>query len=263
MIYNYHTHTIRCGHARDDAEDYIKQAISCGIKHMGFSDHMPFMFPDGYESSHRVPVAEAEDYFRELCLLRDKYKDEIEIKIGFEMEYYPKYFDSMLKNSISYGAEYLILGQHFIGNEHPGGFYVNYATDDERHLEEYADEVAEAVSKGVFTYIAHPDIIKFTGNSYAYEGAVRKICAASKERDVPLEINFLGIRCGRNYPNMAFWKIAGEEKAPVTFGLDSHSAAHAYDGESLKIAKNMVQEFDLNYIGEPRLRDIKLEAVYP
>ena len=49
MDYNYHTHTYRCGHAIGEDEEYIKVSIQNGIKHLGFSDHIPFAFPDGYE----------------------------------------------------------------------------------------------------------------------------------------------------------------------------------------------------------------------
>ena len=46
MDYNYHTHTARCGHAVGEDEEYVKRAIECGIKYMGFSDHAPIRFPD-------------------------------------------------------------------------------------------------------------------------------------------------------------------------------------------------------------------------
>ena len=82
---------------------------------------------------------------------------------------------------------------------------------------------------------------------------MRKICVASRECNVPLEINFLGIRDGRNYPDPVFWQMVGEEKSPVTFGFDAHEVEAAYDGESIKKAKEMVEKFNLNYIGRPTL----------
>ena len=72
MNYNYHNHTKRCGHAWGEVEEYIQRAIEGKIKYMGFSDHSPFKFPDGYESDFRVPVAEATDYVNEIKELREK-----------------------------------------------------------------------------------------------------------------------------------------------------------------------------------------------
>lgn len=253
MIYNYHTHTWRCGHASGTEEEYIKRAIEYGIKYMGFSDHAPFIFPDGYESGYRVPFAQINCYIDELSQLREKYKDKIDLKIGFEMEYYPLHFDKMLKNVTEAGGEYLILGQHFIGNEHPGGRYTYSETDNIDTLKEYVSVVVEAMKSGVFTYVAHPDIIRFTGDVSVYREEIRKICSASRTYNVPLEINFLGIRDRRKYPNEEFWKIAGEEKSPVTFGFDAHDVQSAFDGESLVIAKEMVDKHKLNYIGKPKL----------
>ncbi len=253
MIYNYHTHTKRCGHASGEAEEYIKRAIECGIKHMGFSDHAPFIFPDGYESYFRVPIAEAKDYFTEISELREKYKEEIDIKIGFEMEYYPTHFKAMLKNAKDLGAEYLILGEHFIYEEHPNGIYITGPKESAEDLEDYVASVIAGIKSGVFTYVAHPDVINFIGDSAIYEREMRKICVASREYSVPLEINFLGMRDKRAYPREDFWRIAGEERAPVTFGFDSHDPKSAYDGESLNIAKTWVEKYNLNYIGEPKL----------
>ena len=82
---------------------------------------------------------------------------------------------------------------------------------------------------------------------------MRRLCITSRELKVPLEINFLGIRGGRNYPNDALWQVAGEEKSPVVFGFDAHDIYSAFDGESLSKAKEIVQKYNLNYIGRPEL----------
>ena len=79
MIYNYHTHTARCRHAFDTDEDYVLRAIEGGIRYMGFSDHAPFIFPDGFESHYRILMSEIQDYFNEINRLREKYKDKIEL----------------------------------------------------------------------------------------------------------------------------------------------------------------------------------------
>ena len=255
MNYNYHTHTYRCGHATGKPEEYIKRALECGIEYMGFSDHIPFRFPDGFESPGiRVPTSEGKAYCSQLKRLRRKYRDKIEISIGFESEYYPEYFDEMLRNAKGYGAEYLILGIHFIAPEITGDRHTFHETKNERRLKKYADTAIAAMETGAFTYVAHPDILNFRGSPNSYREEMRRICVASRELNIPLEINFLGIRGERYYPRGEFWQIAGEEKAPVTFGFDAHSVHSAYDGESLLVAEEMVKEYDLNYIGKPELR---------
>lgn len=253
MTYNLHTHTYRCSHASGTVEEYIKRAISCGIKYMGFSDHMPFICSNGQESSYRVPVSQAKEYFSEISSLREKYKDKIDIKIGFETEYYPLNFKDMLENAVDFGAEYLILGQHYTKEELPDGVHTIVPTDSTEKLRDYVATVVEAIRSGSFTYVAHPDIINFTGAEDVYQEEIRKICIASRECDVPLEINFLGIRDKRNYPNEAFWEIAEKEKSPVTFGFDAHDVESAFDEASLGRAREIVEKYKLNYIGKPKL----------
>lgn len=256
MDYNYHAHTFRCRHATGTEEEYIQRAIANGVKYMGFSDHSPFRFPDGFESGHRVLTCEIASYFETLKALREKYKDQIDLKIGFEMEYYPAHFSDMFNLVRDSGAEYLILGQHFIGNEHPDGTYSYRTTDNEALFIEYTDCSVAGIESGVFTYLAHPDLMGFSGDPAVYDREVRRLCRASIENHIPLEINFYGIRDGRQYPRREFWKIAGEEKAPVTFGFDAHDTLSAYDGESLKTAEKIVKDFNLNYIGRPKIIEL-------
>ena len=256
MDYNYHTHTVRCSHATGTAESYIERAIECGIKDMGFSDHAPFRYPDGQEDGYRVPVAQARDYVEEISALREKYRGRINIRIGFEMEYYPAYFQDMLAQAVSAGAEYLLLGQHFY-NDSRAGKPSTQATTSEEDLDAYVSCVLSAMESGVFTYVAHPDILRFTGEPTLYREKMRKICALSREKGVPLEINFLGIRDSRHYPNDVFWEIAGEEKSPVTFGFDAHDTQNAYDGESLVKANALVRKYGLHYIGKPKIITIR------
>ena len=253
MIYNYHTHTTRCRHAYDSDEEYIQSAIECGIKYLGFSDHAPFIFPDGFESTHRVEVSRIDDYFSSLRSLREKYRDKIDIKIGFEMEYYPAYFPMMYDLALNSGAEYLILGQHYLYNEHPNGVASSYKTESTDILREYVDCVIGGIKTGAFTYVCHPDMIKFVGDEEIYSKEMKKICEAAKEYETPLEINFLGIREGRIYPREFFWQIAGEVGAPVTFGMDAHSKEAAQDTESLKVASELVKRYSLKYIGMPQI----------
>lgn len=256
MDYNYHTHTTRCRHASGSDEEYINHAIEAGIKHLGFSDHAPYIFPDGYENRYRVQMCDGEKYIRELSKLREKYKDKIEISIGFEMEYYPLYFDEMLNIARNLGAEYLILGQHFILSEHPDGVGAGGPTDNEEHLKIYVDEVIRAIKTGVFTYVAHPDVMCFTGDDEVYEREIARLCLASREYDVPLEINLAGVRYNKFYPADKFWRIVGKIGAPVTIGYDAHIHTDLLNKEQLTVARQIIERHNLNYIGMPKLRKI-------
>lgn len=257
MTVNLHTHTYRCHHAVGLEREYIERAIAGGITHMGFSDHIPHVFPDGHESHYRVPMAEAEEYMETLRSLREEYRDRIRIDIGFEMEYYPTFFEEMLRRAIDLGAEYLLLGEHFVEEEYPEGAYSGEKTKSEALLKQYVDAVIEAMGTGVFTYLAHPDLIFFAGEDAAYEREMRRLCREANRLGVPVELNFLGIRAERNYPDKRFWRIAGEEGCEVVFGFDAHDPMSAYDEESLKKAGQMVEAYGLRVNPTPRVIDPK------
>ncbi len=256
MDYNLHTHTYRCSHATGTEREYIEAAISAGIKIMGFSDHIPFKFPDGEEYFYRVPMAQAREYIDTINSLKEEYKGQIELHVGFEVEYYPEHFEEMVRAAHRWGAEYLILGQHSVG-KHPNIHWSTMKTSNEELLKEYVQCIVLGIKSRVFTYVAHPDIMNFTGDEKLYDEEMRKICKESKECGVPLEINFLGIRDMRNYPCEKFWKIAGEENSPVVFGLDAHNVSGAKDLNSLKTAEEICKRYNLNLLKMPKLVNLE------
>ena len=251
--YNYHTHTAFCGHATGEIAEYIQKAIESGITHMGFSDHAPYTFADDKATGQRMTCAQAREYVATICRLRELYKNKIDIKIGFEMEYYPDKFHDMLTFVKSLGAEYLILGQHYMKGIFTGGYHVINGKATDEDLINYVKDVITAMESGVFTYVAHPDMINYLGDESLYEREMRKLCIASKRTNTPLEINCQGIREGRIYPAERFWKIAGEVGCTVTIGLDAHSADAAGDRESEEKAQKLINKYNLNYIGKPNL----------
>lgn len=254
LKHNFHTHTIRCNHAVDEDEKYIEVAIKNRLKTLGFSDHIPLIREDGRESSYRVPYNTCQEYYDSLNGLREKYRNQIEIFIGFEMEYYPEYFDVMVETAKKFKGEYLILGQHFFTAEHKNGKHSLYeTTETKEELSIYVDVILNAMKTGVFTYVAHPDIVNFVGNDEDYISEMTRICLASKELNIPLELNLLGIREDRIYPNKLFWKIAGEIGSPVIIGCDAHSAKDVYEKTCITKAFKIVKEFNLNLLEKPNL----------
>ena len=256
MDYNFHTHTYRCGHANGTETEYVDAAIRAGVTHMGFSDHAPFRFPDGHESHFRVPMENAREYVETIEHLKKLYQGQITLFVGFEMEYYPLYFKKMYALAKELGAEYLILGQHYLYNENELHVATPRATAEPQHLIDYVDNVIAALKTGAFTYVAHPDCLNFTGDKEFYQKEMRRLVKAAKETGTPLEINFLGIREHRHYPNEDFWRMVGEIGAPVTFGMDAHRAKDAGDERSALVAEKMVEKYGLHYIGKPTLKPL-------
>ena len=251
MKVNFHSHTFRCHHADGTQREYVEKAIEGGFSVFGFSDHTPYPFGNGYVSSFRMLPEELEGYVKETLELRAEYRGQIGIRLGLEAEYYPKHFEALLRLIEPYPIEYLLLGQHCTGNEYDG-VPSGAPTEDERVLAQYCDEVCEGAATGKFLYLAHPDLIHYTGDEKIYEKYMRRLCRKMKELGMPLEINFLGMASGRNYPDPRFWRIAGEEQADVIFGTDAHHTDRILLPDIEERAEKMIRQFGLHRVTEPR-----------
>ena len=221
MISNFHTHTWRCRHASGTEREYIEKAIGHGMRVLGFSDHTPYPFPDGHDSGFRMKLEETAGYFRTLTDLKKEYADQIQIHVGVEAEYYPDVFPLLLDYLKDYPCEYMILGQHMLGNEEKHEF-VGLGYDDPAVLTRYVDQVLEGVATGKFLYLAHPDMFHWTGDREPYRREMERLCRGAKALDCPLEVNFLGLYDHRNYPTPVFWEIAGQVGNTVVLGVDAH-----------------------------------------
>ena len=221
MIANYHTHTNYCDHAKGSPEDCVQAAIEAGISELGFSEHIPYIFPDGHESHFRMKRADIKAYVDDVKALKVKYADRIKIYLGLEVEYYPTYFDATLDFIKDLGIEYIILGQHFIDEQER--IHVLSPNNREEHLAAHTKLVCEGMRTGLFTYLCHPDVVKFDGDIETYKKYARIICETAKECNIPLEFNLLGYSTGRSYPKKEFFEVAAEVGNDVILGVDAHS----------------------------------------
>lgn len=236
MIANYHTHTWRCNHAWGKETEYVENALKMGMQILGFADHAPYIFPDGYYSRFRMKPEQYPEYAQMVLALRKEYEGRIEIPLGLEMEYYPRHFPELMAVLRDHPLDYMILGQHFVGNEYDAP-YNGLASEDESLLRQYVRQTCDAMNTGLFTYFAHPDLINFQGDSKIYKHHMRDICRESKSCGVPLEYNLLGLSGGRHYPTPAFWEVAAEEGCDVILGRDAHRPEELLDEKTEQLAR--------------------------
>lgn len=255
MIANYHTHTWRCSHAVPGEELYVHNAVKRGLRELGFSDHSPYAFPQWYRSGFRMKSEQLDDYVQTVRTLQEKYRGKITIHLGFELEYYPDHFSQTVSMLRDVGGAYLLLGQHFVGSE-IGEHYCGAPTADPDVLKRYCAQVMDAMNMGLFTYLAHPDLIRFVGDRKLYLQQLRQVVREAKSCAMPLEINLLGLADGRHYPARDFWELAAEEGCPVILGCDAHAPAALLDTGAEEKALAMARELGLQIVDTVELRKI-------
>ena len=256
MIANYHTHTPRCGHAIGSEEEYVRYALEAGMQILGFSDHTPYPFPQGHYSSFRMKPHELSEYADSIRKLRQTYEGQITIPLGVEVEYYPKFFPELVKILRDQGIEYMLLGQHFLWNEVEGIGSIG-PTADVSLLQQYCNQTIEAMHTGLFTYFAHPDLMNFKGDAKIYRAEIRRLCQAAKSCNVPMEVNILGIREGRHYPNIRFWEVAAEETCPVILGVDAHQPQNLCNTQALQTSQDLIANLGLPLLDTTSLHSLK------
>lgn len=255
MIANYHTHTPRCRHAEGTEEELALAAVDAGLEILGFSDHTPYWFPGDYYTHMRMYPNQLEEYCDAVRTVRKQYADKLRIHLGLEVEYYPAYFGELLSRLRDQGIEYFLLGQHWLGSEIDEP-YCGRATEDESLLKRYCDQVIEAIQTGLFTYIAHPDLINFVGDPKIYQQHIRRLCREAKSCGVPLEINLLGLGAGRNYPNPLLWEMAAEENCHCIIGCDAHRPSAIPNAQAEAKALELVKRCGLHLLDTVSLRPI-------
>ena len=233
MTANYHTHTPRCHHAAGTEKEYIENAIQAGFRILGFADHSPQFFEGGYVSAMRMLPSQAPEYVETIKRLAEEYRNDLQILVGFEAEYFPALFPRLKQLCRDCGVDYLILGQHFLHNEQ-SGVYVGGEGCDQEKLTAYVDEVIEGIETGCFTYVAHPDVCRYDADDAFYRREMGRLCRAAKAADVPLEINMLGHAGGRHYPCDKFFRIAKETGNSFVIGCDAHTPDFLLDRKAIE-----------------------------
>ncbi len=219
---NYHTHTVRCHHAMNSEKEYIDAAIKAGYTTLGFSDHSPWHYQSGFIPTMRMQDFELDEYVLVLRKLQEQYKNQIEIKIGLEVEYFEDKIPWLKEQIEKYELDYCILGHHFYQTDEGGKYYGYPLSSDD--LVNYVDGCIAGMESGLFSYLAHPDLPNYNTDDPFYSIQMRRICLKAKELDIPLEFNILGYTTKRHYPNDTFFSIVKEVGNKVIIGVDAHEA---------------------------------------
>ena len=79
------------------------------------------------------------------------------------------------------------------------------------------------------------------------------MCEGAKALNIPLEINLLGIRMGRQYPSRVLFELAAEVGNDIVIGVDAHDPEHFLDKNQHVVAAQMVKDLGLKLIEKPLL----------
>ncbi len=247
---NYHTHTTRCNHAYGTDEEYVIKAIEGGYKVLGFSDHAPIPIYSFENERIRMKKNEMQEYVDSILALKEKYKNQIEIYVGLECEYFPDRVEWFKKLKEDYKLDYLILGNHFHRFCVSETYYGNFSYCNDQVIEFYLDDLHQGIKSGIYDMVAHPDLFmrSYRRNDEKAFAAFEQICLWSIEYDIPLEYNLNGLKISSFYPNEELFKIAGKHGCKVIMNGDTHNPEDFTDFELYNEGLNNLMSYGCNVI---------------
>ena len=229
-----HTHTQYSKHATGEVEELIKAAISNNIKILSITDHAPY-FVDEY---NRILKSELGKYIREIRFFSNKYKDDIKVLVGLEVDYHPEhnlYIYNLLKDI---EIDYVIGAIHYVYiNDKKINVWDIDSLLAPEFIDEYFNYLDSMIESGFFDSIAHPDTIlrggiksklfsdkfdplipKMVKNKISYE-----INCSSKNKDNFDPILQKNVRGDAIYPDYDLLRKLNYHNVSFTIGSDSHN----------------------------------------
>jgi histidinol-phosphatase (PHP family) len=222
---DYHTHTVRCGHASGSPAEYVAAARAQGLIGIGIADHLPLLPEPDPELS--MDMCDLEDYVAEVQALKAEFPGYV--LLGVEADYRPETVLEVRALLDSYPFDYTIGSVHHLGG---------WGFDDPRQIEEYGERdiddvwveyfqlVGDAAESGLFTILGHLDLVKKFGYrptrtlEHELDHLVERIARAG----VLVEINTGGLHrpVREAYPSLDILRRLCDAEVAITFGSDAH-----------------------------------------
>jgi len=247
MYADNHVHTQYCPHgSTDEMEDYVQAAIRKGLRQLTFTEHAPLPIEDTTpekDSAMRVKYVSA--YLKRGNELREKYKEEIVIHTGFEIDYIEGKEQETLRFLKRYPetVPHSLVSVHFLKLSEEDYFCIDYSKDAflnkisvvsysylaKRYVETLLKALSTPFGKWTPKRIGHITLINKFIESHGQTDLVdwKKILDKVKAMGYALDYNFAGIDkpyYKKTYPNE---ELAGQARnlgIQLIYGSDAHQA---------------------------------------
>ncbi|KYG94578.1 histidinol-phosphatase HisJ [Paenibacillus jamilae] len=253
MKIDYHTHHARCGHAIGSLEEYVQQGIRLGLDQLGLSDHMPLLHvkPADYYPEMAMPMEELPRYVEECLELKERFKGQIDIRVGLEGDYIEGWEREIEDIITAYPWDYVIGSVHFLGEWDVTDFRQVHHWEGKNVLEVYRtyyDAISKAAATGLYDIMGHLDVIKRFGYHPRPEEIEelreleRAAISAVARSGRAMELNASGLSkpCAEMFPSRRMLEEAFSLGIPLTVGSDAHDPAKL--SEHLEKARALLYE---------------------
>lgn len=223
MKVDLHNHTPLCKHAVDEPKEYIQAAIKAKTAIFGFSDHAPMK----YDEEYRMNFSQIAYYESMILDLKDEFKNEIEILLGYEIDFLQGYMDERV---FAREVDYRIGSVHFLngwGFDNPEFIGEYKKRDIDQIWKDYFYCIENLAKSGKFDIVGHLDLPKMFNFLPKTDIRIyaKNALNAIKKANLVVEINSAGFRkpVGEQYPSVNLLEMIAERDISITFGSDAHA----------------------------------------
>ncbi|NBG87905.1 histidinol-phosphatase HisJ family protein [Isachenkonia alkalipeptolytica] len=246
-MFDSHVHSNFSPDSAAPMVDTIEESIKKGLSSICFTDHYDLDY-DGKDNDLTFDI---DQYFHTLGLLKEKYRDRIDVRVGIELGLQPHLVHRYHTLFKDIPFDFILASIHSVDRE---DFYSGNFFDHRSQLQAYNDYFSE-LKQCLATYdhfqsFGHIDVIKRYGNYphtlplSSYRDILREIFTLLIEKGKGIELNTSGLRYGLGdfHPSVDIlkeYKALGGEL--ITLGSDSHvvGGTGTYFPEALEILESL------------------------
>ncbi|NQU31955.1 MAG: histidinol-phosphatase [Bacteroidetes bacterium] len=240
--YNLHLHS-RYSDGNSEPEEYVHKAIELGFAYLGFTEHSPLPFDNPFS----LKQENVDRYINTIDNLKEKYKNEIKLYRGLEMDFIPGistdfgYWKNNCKTDYLIGSVHLVkppLTDELWFTDGPNcetydqGLNDYFGGDIKKAVKAYYDQMNEMIETQMFDIVGHVDKIKmhnkdryFKEEELWYQKLVDESLDLIKQKDLIVEVNTRGIykkRFPGLFPDGMTLQKVKNLNIPILISSDSH-----------------------------------------
>jgi len=225
---DYHMHTYFSADSKAVPEQHILKAIEEGLDEICFTDHHDVEYPQ------QPFILNVNKYVQELEVLKEKYKDIINIKIGIELGLDPIHKEEIERVATSYPFDFIIGSIHAIGEtEFLIGDFFEGKTKEQAHIDYFKQCIDCVNCFDTFNVFGHFDYIERYGNyedntvnTDLYWDLIDEFLEIIISKNKGLEVNTSGYNLrNEGFPKKQilkrYYDLGGRI---ITIGSDSHTS---------------------------------------
>lgn len=259
MRADVHMHSNFSSDSKAKPEDMVEGAIAKGLEVICFTDHYD---KDNFDWGSEE-IFDEERYFKEMPLLKERYKDRIDIRIGAEIGLQPHLGEFYKGFTEKYPMDFVIGSAHSVRGHDASSkrIYLDH-TDQEAyriHFEEILEDVQKIKSYDVLGHMDY--MVRYSNQgvkSYScddYMDVIEEILKQIISDGKGIELNTSGLKYGIGFAHphekilKRYRELGGEI---ITVGADGHTPEHiAYD---FHLVDELLKENGFRYYTEFRNR---------